>query len=194
MRNGNLSPYERLWKLETAVNKLVIDGRRDPEVVIKTLQRIVDEPQARRWFEKDGVVYFSVTSDGVTTNVGVLKGMLFQDNDLITKEIRAEAARRALTEPNAELTRLIREKFTEKEIEAMGLWHIVVMHEPVSDSGGIPGLRRAGRDCFGRWLYECCDGYAFGWFRGLWFAFAVSSAPPDKDKNIATRQGLGCAN
>ena len=128
----------------------------------------VSEP-ARSWREEDGVIYFSVTSDGtsgedwitrleskgfhvgdyakqvlrspdfkptngVTTEVAVLKGMLFEDNDRITKKIRAEADKRKLLKPNAELACLIREKFTDKEIEAMGLWYIVAMHEPINDS------------------------------------------------------------
>lgn len=35
---------ERLWKLQTAVNKMVADGVRDPEGVCNYLQKIVDNP------------------------------------------------------------------------------------------------------------------------------------------------------
>jgi hypothetical protein len=121
----------------------------------------VSEP-TRSWREEDGVIYFSVTSDGttgeewinrlegndfrminypksvlrspdfkpttgVTTKIGVLKGMLFSDDDRITKKIRAEADRRTFTKPNAEVACLVRTKFTDPEIEAMGLFGIVVM-------------------------------------------------------------------
>lgn len=169
----------------------------------------VSEP-TRSWREEDGVIYFSVTSDGttgedwikrlegngfpvvfgsakhvlcspdfkptsgVTTEVAVLKGMLFEDNDRITKKIRAEADKRKLIKPNAELACLIREKFTDKEIEAMGLWYIVAMHEPINDSGGDPRLLRADRDDGGRWLSACSDGPGDRWGRGSGFAFAVS--------------------
>lgn len=163
----------------------------------------------RSWREKDGVIYFSVTSDGttgedwitrleskgfrvgnyakqvlrspdfkptngVTTEVAVLKGMLFEDNDRITKKIRAEAERRKLTKPNAELACLIREKFTDKEIEAMGLIWIVAMHEPIKDSGGDSSLLDAGRIVDGRWLGTCFDSPDNEWYRGSGFAFAVS--------------------
>ena len=168
----------------------------------------VSEP-TRSWREEDGVIYFSVTSDGttgedwikrlegngfrvgdyakqvlrspdfkptngVTTEVAVLKGMLFEDNDRITKKIRAEADKRKLSKPNAELACLIREKFTDKEIEAMGLWYIVAMHEPINDSDGDPLLLDADRDGGGRWLHAFYDGPDYGWYRGSGFAFAVS--------------------
>jgi hypothetical protein len=128
-----------------------------------------------RWREEDGVIRFSVTSDGtigedwiarlkkkgfrvgdyakqlllsdefkptsgVTHEVAVLKGMLFSDNDRITSKVRAEATCRNLSVPKAEVACLIREKFTDKELEAMGLWLIIVMHEPIKNSDGSPRL------------------------------------------------------
>lgn len=168
----------------------------------------VSEP-TRSWREEDGVIYFSVTSDGttgedwikrlegngfrvgdyakqalrspdfkptngVTTEVAVLKGMLFEDNDRITKKIRAEADKRKLSKPNVELACLIREKFTDKEIEAMGLWYIVAMHEPINDSDGDPRLLCAGRGGVGRWLSAYYGRPDDGWRRVGGFAFAVS--------------------
>lgn len=167
-----------------------------------------DSRLTRSWHEQDGVIYFSVTSDGttghqwidrlekkgsqlsdyakrtlrsddfkptngVTTKVAVLKGMLFEDNDRITKKIRAEADRRKLEKPNAEVACLIREKFSDEDIEAMGLWWIVAMHEPI-DSDGSPGLLGAGRDDGGRWLGACYVRPGGGWRRFHGFAFAVS--------------------
>ena len=110
-------------------------------------------------------------TNGVTTEVAVLKGMLFEDNDRITKKIRAEADKRKLSKPNAELACLIREKFTDKEIEQMGLWYIVAMHEPINDSDGSPLLLSAGRSVYGRWL-NSYHGYPDRrWGREVGFAF-----------------------
>lgn len=168
----------------------------------------VSEP-TRSWREEDGVIYFSVTSDGTTgedwikrlesngfrvgdyakqvlrspdfkptsgvaTEVAVLKGMLFEDDDRITKKIRAEADKRKLSKPNAELACLIREKFTDKEIEVMGLWCIVAMHEHINDSDGDPHLLYASRDVDGCWLGAYDGRPDYGWFRGGGFAFAMS--------------------
>ncbi|MDQ5949474.1 MAG: hypothetical protein QG589_600 [Patescibacteria group bacterium] len=168
----------------------------------------VSEP-TRSWREEDGVIYFSVTSDGttgedwikrlegngfrvgdyakqvlrspdfkptngVTTEVAVLKGMLFEDNNRITKNIRAKAAHRSFTKPNAELACLIREKFTDKEIEAMGLIWIVAMHEPINDSDGDPSLLDADRRGDGRWLSAYRGRPDGRWSRGSGFAFSVS--------------------
>ncbi|MDA1335136.1 MAG: hypothetical protein O2794_03960 [bacterium] len=169
----------------------------------------VSEP-TRSWREEDGVIYFSVTSDGaigeewikrlegngfrvgdyakqvlrspdfkptngVTTEVAVLKGMLFEDHfDRITKKIRAEADKRKLSKPNAELVCLIREKFTDKEIEQMGLWYIVAMHKLINDSDGDPRLLSARRSGDGRWLGACYGRPGRGWARAYGFAFVAS--------------------
>lgn len=168
----------------------------------------VSEP-TRSWREEDGVIYFSVTSDGttgegwitrleskgfrvgdyakqvlrspdfkptngVTIEVAVLKGMLFEDQSRITSKIRAEADKRKLSKPNAELACLIRKKFTDKEIEAMGLRYIVAMHEPINDSDGDPNLLSADRDSGGRWLDAYYGRPDDRWGRDDGFAFAVS--------------------
>ena len=165
----------------------------------------VSEP-TRSWREEDGVIYFSVTSDGttgedwikrlsdngfhvdnyskqvlrspdfkptngVTTEVAVLKYMLFKGNSRTPNKIRAEADKRKLSKPNVELACLIRGKFTDEEIDAMGLWYIVTMHEPINDSDGDQVLLCA----------RCGNGRYFGssgsvrrWGYGSGFAFAVS--------------------
>ncbi|OGM00316.1 hypothetical protein A2480_03480 [Candidatus Uhrbacteria bacterium RIFOXYC2_FULL_47_19] len=192
-------------QLDAIVKKL---GGHDMALRFLRDELSVSEP-IRSWREEDGVIYFSVTSDGttgedwitrleskgfcvgdnakqvlrspdfkptsgVTTEVAVLKGMLFEDNDRITKKIRAEADKRKFSKSNAELACLIREKFTDKEIEAMGLWYIVAMHEPINDSDGGPDLLRADRGRDGRWLRACYGRPDYRWNRDSGFAFAVS--------------------
>ena len=190
---------------EAVFNKL--GGRKGIDMFLRG-EITVSEP-ARSWREQDGVIYFSVTSDGttgeqwikrledkgfrfvdyaksvlrsadfkptsgVTTEVAVLKGMLFEDNDRITKKIRAEADKRKLLKPNAELACLIRLKFTDKEIEAMGLWYIVAMHEPIKGSDGDPGLLEVDRGGGGRWLGAYDGRPGLTWRCAYGFAFAVS--------------------
>lgn len=127
--------------------------------------------------------YFKPTN-GVTTEVVVLKGTLFEDNYRITKEIRAHAEafrtpdKRKLSKPNAELACLIRLKFTDKEIEAMGLWYIVAMHEPINDSDGGPSLLCARRSGRGPRLDAYVGRLGSRWGRGHGFAFAVSQVSP----------------
>ena len=100
--------------------------------------------------------------------------MLFEDNDRITSKIRTEANKRKLIKPEAELGCLIRDTFTDKEIEAMGLVWIVAFHEPIKDSDGDPLLLSASRCDDGHWLYACYDRPVYGWYRDCGFAFAVS--------------------
>ena len=171
----------------------------------------------RSWGERDGVIHFSVTSDGttgeewikrleskyfrvgkyakdmlfsknfkptsgVTTEVVVLKGMLFKDDDRITKKIRVKANKRKLKKPNAEVACLIREAFTDEEITAMGLVCVVAMQEPSKDSDGDPSILCADRSNGGRWLNVCCDYPDYNWGRDHGFAFAVSQVRRDQPR------------
>lgn len=183
----------------------------DPEKLNKFLQRAVEGrfDDNQRWREQDGVIYFSVKSNGmtgprwiehfekrgvqlskwakdvllspdfkptngVTTEIAVLKGVLFEDNDRVTLKIRAEANKRKLVKPEAELGCLIRDMFTDEEIEAMGLVWIVAFHEPIKDSDGDPDLLSASRVVGGYWLRAFFGRPAYRWLRGDGFAFAVS--------------------
>lgn len=116
---------------------------------------------------------------GVTYKIAVLKGTLFANSNRITSKIRAEAERRKLEKPNAEVACLIREMFSDEELEAMGLWWIVVFHESIKDSGGGPDLLAAGRGDGGRWLGAYCDGPGGGWGSYAGLAFAVSQVSSD---------------
>ena len=180
------------------------------DAVLKFLrgELTVSEP-IRSWWEQDGVIYLSVTSDGttgpewiarlkkrgyrvsdyaksvlcskdfkptsgVTTEIAILKGMLFEDSNRITKKIRAEVESRKLTKPNAEVACLIRENFSDEEIEAMDLYWIVAMHEPIKDSVGGPELLGADRDGGGSWLGADYGRPGGWWNRSDGFAFVVS--------------------
>jgi hypothetical protein len=186
-------------------------GASDPNEAVRLVNSgewTICQP-ARCWREQDGIIYFSVTSDGttgeewitrlegkgfrisdyaksilrsddfkptngITTEIAVLKGMLFTDSERITKSIRAEADKRKLVKPNAEVACLIREMFTDKEIEAMGLWWIIAMHEPINDSDGGPDLLDALRRDDGRWLSADCGEPDGKWYQDSGFAFAVA--------------------
>lgn len=159
------------------------------------------------WLEKNGVIYFSVTSDGttgpewakrleakgfrvsdwakrllcssdfkptsgVTTEIAVLPGKLWNDDVRITMNIRA-TAKCYFQMPNAEVACLIREKFSDEEMEARGLRWIVIMHEPIKVSDDDPRLLRASRNDDGRWLLAYYGHPACWWSRDDGFAFAV---------------------
>ncbi len=115
-------------------------------------------------------------TNGITNEIAVLKGLLFSDSDRITKNIRTEAYRLKFGKPNAEVACLIREVFTDKELEAMGLWWIVAMHEPIKDSGGDPLLLSASRYDVGQRLFAHYGEPDDRWDRDSGFAFVVAQA------------------
>ncbi len=170
-----------------------------------SLQSVIESQlvtATRSWREKDGVIYFTLVSDGTTGQqwteifpdspkwtkdvllsphfrptkgvvyrVAVLKGTLFSDENRITKKIRKDAAGRNLGTPNAELGCLIRKNFSNEDIEAMGLWWIVAMHDPIEDSAGAPVLLCAYRLCGARGL--CAASGSAGWRAVSGFAFVL---------------------
>lgn len=138
------------------------------------------------WREEDGVIYFSVTSDGttsegwmrrlyfpdftkqvfrssnftptngVTTEVAVLRASLFAAEDLFGTKVRAAAAERGFTKPNIELACLIRMKFTNMDLNDMGLDWILPMHGPV-DVNAIPRLLYVRQRRDNVFLIDVCD-------------------------------------
>ena len=193
---------------EAIVNRL--GGENGAEAFLRG-DLVITEHQS--WREADGVIYFSVTSDGTTgeqwvsrledkgfyldeyvkemlcspdfkptngvaTEVAVLKGMLFATNHRSIENVLSNSKRRKLIRPNTEIACLILEKFSKKQVKQMGLSCLLVMHEPIhtSDPDGHTkilspdwGLDFHGLDA----INTKEDGYCV-WVRRMGFAFAKS--------------------
>ena len=192
-------------------NIMVQTGITDPKEAVRLMNynELRVSVIKQKWTEKDGVIRFSVTSDGTTGEqwierleskghriseyaksilrsqefkptsdiiyeIAVLKGELFNDKDRVTTKIRQEAKDCQLGTPNVEIACLIREKFSNKELKEMGLYWIVIMHEPIKDSDGDPILLNVGRGDVGSWLNAYYDDPDTEWDRDDGFAFVVS--------------------
>lgn len=136
-------------------------------------------------FEKNGIRLSKYSKDvlrspdfkptnGITYNLAVLRGTFFSDSNRITRKIRAEGDKRGWTKPEAEVGCLIRDLLSDEEIEQLGLWWIVAMHEPIKDSGRGPRLLYAYRNDGGHWLGACWGGPDNEWSDSGAFAFLVS--------------------
>lgn len=111
-------------------------------------------PSSTSWREEDDrVIYFSVVDPETdeVTDVAVLKGWSFLSADRKMKKIIAYAERfttfnnRKLSKLDPNIARLVREKFTDTELGAMGLLWIVAMTEEISDLEGDPHILRPRR-------------------------------------------------
>ena len=69
---------------------------------------------------------------GKTYQVAVIKSRHF-DNPSTIEDILEEGKSRNMVEANAEVACLIRDKFTDEEIRAMGLNYIITMHQKIGD-------------------------------------------------------------
>lgn len=79
-------------------------------------------------------------TNGITYNIVVRPGKKISHSDRIVNKIRASADKRGWAKPHWEVACLIRDTLTDEQLEKMGLWYIVTMHEPIDDSGGGPCL------------------------------------------------------
>jgi len=112
-------------------------------------------------------------TNGVVYNIAVRPGKLSSDSDRITRKIRAAAHNKGWVKPHWEVAGLIRDTFTDRHLEQMGLGHIVTMHEPINDSDGNPHLLYSNRYVGGRWLNASYDLFDDEWNDKGGFAFAV---------------------
>ena len=78
------------------------------------------------------------STTGVIYKPVILKGELFSDGGRRIPRILAEAKRRELIIPEAEVACLIRENFSNEELQAMGLHFIGVLHKAIHNFAGQP--------------------------------------------------------
>lgn len=98
-----------------------------------------------------------------------------RDSDRTTKNLKAvaikEFGKSSVSDLKGELALLTRMKFSNAELEQMGLWYIAVLHEPIIDSDGGPSVLCSVRFGGESWVRADYDGPAYGWNVSGAFAF-----------------------
>lgn len=103
--------------------------------------------------------------------------ILKMDKDYYTtQEVRDEAQKRGYITPPLELAPILREQISDKEIEDLGLWWLIVAHDAIPDSDGSPCLLGMDRDDGGRWLRACWDRPDDRWRREARFRVSRSAS------------------
>lgn len=87
---------------------------------------------------------------GKTYKLGLVFGTeIAKDSKRTTANLQAHALREFGPQANeglkGEFALLTREKFSNAELEAMGLWYIMVLHKPIVDSDGDPRVLSSNR-------------------------------------------------
>lgn len=75
-------------------------------------------------------------SQETTKRLAILGDGIFKKEDLTIKNIFAEAKRRRFANTHIMTAPLVCDKFSSRKVEAMGLWGLVVVHEPFRDEDG----------------------------------------------------------
>jgi hypothetical protein len=123
--------------------------------------------------------YFKPARPGIEKKVVVLKGELFSDDDRTTENIRTQAHAGTFTSGqhlfglSPEIGCMIRERYAQKEIKAMGLRCIVDMHPPIEDFEGNPCWLSVGQYDNVPYLSTCLE-TPRAWSRDVGFAFTVA--------------------
>ena len=100
-------------------------------------------------------------------------------NDRTTSGLLAFGERLGYLRPLAGIIPRLRERLTDKQLEELGLWYIVALHQPIADTVGfllVLGLVRSGA---GRHVDAHGDGPGNQWDGGGAFAFLVPASPED---------------
>ena len=117
--------------------------------------------------------YFSPTTGVIYPPVAIRGTFWKKDSERLTRNIRVEADKRGWLKAHAELACLLREAFSDEELEEMGLWYLVAMHDPIEDSDGDPSLLNAYRSDGGRWLHAFFDRPDGKWYDRGAFVFVL---------------------
>jgi hypothetical protein len=114
-----------------------------------------------------------VATNGITYTLAMIMGDEFEDADRTNENIRTEAYKRGYVDPSVEVAPYLREMFSDEDLKKMGLWALILMHEPIADSDGNLSLLGVYRGDDGRWLNACHGHPDNRWNRDIGFLFLV---------------------
>ncbi len=117
-----------------------------------------------------------VATNGITYKLALIMGDEFEDDCRTNKNIRETAHARGYLDPSVELGPYLREMFSDEDLKKMGLWALILMHEPIAGSGGGLGMLGVDRGDDGRWLFAFDGGPGGGWYREIGFMFLVPAS------------------
>ncbi len=115
---------------------------------------------------------------GQTYRVVLVPGSEIENSsERTTQNLLALGERYGYLRPQAGIIPRLRERLTDKQLEELGWWYIVALHQPIVDVVGRPrvlGLHRVGggRNVVAHWDYP-----DFQWSGGGTFAFLVPAEP-----------------
>lgn len=93
-----------------------------------------------------------------------------------TADGRVYGASFGYEQPFAGAVPRLREAVSDEVMEKMGLWYIVVLHDPITDSGGRPDVLDVDRSNGGQWVDASWDRPGVLWSDRGAFAFVVPAS------------------
>lgn len=129
----------------------------------------------------------NISKKGTEFNVAIIpQTELGLGKYVTTTQIKEYAENKGWSIPTPEIALLLREALSNEDMEALGVWWIVALHEPMTDRGGDPRVLGAHRNDGEPWVHACWGYPGRQWRAGHGFAFLVpassteaSEAQPD---------------
>jgi hypothetical protein len=110
---------------------------------------------------------------GVVHKLAILTAKFWKHEKRITRMVRSEGQNRGWHELNPEAICILRESFTDADLEQMGFWWIAGVHELIGVDGG-PHFLCADRHSVSRWLSTRWARPGSGWGDDGAFAWSLS--------------------
>ncbi|MGK2848475.1 MAG: hypothetical protein ACSLEX_00150 [Minisyncoccota bacterium] len=110
--------------------------------------------------------------DGQVYKVAIVPGREMKSNRT-TANLQTYGSQFGYTKPLAGIQPRIREAVSDKQLEEMGIYYIVSLHEVIKNSDGDPLVLSSDRDVDGQWILASLDHPVSRWNDDGAFAFLV---------------------
>lgn len=132
--------------------------------------------------------FLSTRDDSYDKHHRLEAGRIYKVALILSREIESDRDRTTLNlrkrgmehygygKPLGGLIPRVREVLSDKQMEELGIWYVAALHEPITDSGGYPGLLDADRGGAGQWVGAGWGGPGIRWRGDGAFVFPVSAS------------------
>lgn len=181
-----VSEPHSIWREEAGIIYLSVtsDGTTGPEWIKRFNKKGLRVSESAKSILSGSLGFKTfVPTSGVITDLAILKGSLFEEKERTFKSIYGLAMDHGFVAPSQESACLLRFCLSDHDIEAMGLWWIMTMHNPVQGPTEYPSyFLSANRGGAGNLLWTVPNETKTNWDRGNGFAFALYKPPQENEK------------
>lgn len=132
----------------------------------------------------------NISKKGTAFNVVVIPQIeLGLGKYVTTAQVKEYAENKGWSIPTPEIALLLREALSNEDMEALGLWWVVALHEPIADRDGDPRVLGADRRGGGPWVRAYWGNPGEHWFADDGFGFLVPASSENSEPKSSQTLG-----